>query len=446
MKNNLQNQETYIQSKKIGVISLGCDKNRVDTERMLALISQYGFELTPEIERANVIIINTCSFIHDAKEESVESILQAVSYKGTSCEKVIVAGCLNHTSLEELKEAIPEVDAFVKIKDEPKIVDIILNLYGLGKKYEFKGSGLNRIVTTPKHYAYLKIADGCNNFCAFCRIPKIRGRYYSEKMEDLVEEAEKLVKTGVKELILVAQDVTRYGKDIYGKFMLVPLIKKLSKIEGLKWIRLHYCYPEMVTDELIEEIASNDKVCNYIDIPIQHYSDRVLKNMNRWSNAKSVDELIEKLRDKCPDISIRSTFIVGFPKETHKDYKKLYGFLEKSKLDNVGVFTYSKEQSTTAYNMKGQVPKFIKNLRLNKIQKLNEAIQIEKNKQKIGKQFEVVIDAQIDEKTYIARSQFSSPSVDSCVIIESEKLLKVGSFTKVKILELIGFDLKGELL
>ncbi|MGD9900946.1 MAG: 30S ribosomal protein S12 methylthiotransferase RimO [Spirochaetales bacterium] len=436
-----------LQQKQIGVISLGCDKNRVDTEHVLGLLTQYGFKITNNIEEANIIIINTCSFILDARTESMEAILESINYKTSKCEKVIVMGCLTQMGISEIKADFPEIDAFVKLKENKDIVDIIEGLYGLNTGFKPLNLPPNRIVSTPKHYAYLKIADGCNNACAYCTIPAIRGRFKSEPIEVLVEEAKALVAKGVKELILVAQDTTRYGLDLYKKPKLVELIKELSKIDGLKWIRLHYCYPEMVSDELIDEVANNKKVCKYIDIPLQHISDKVLKAMNRRSSKESIETLINKIRSKNKDITIRSTFIVGFPGETRKDYKQLYNFLNDYKLNYVGFFPYSREPKTAAYNMKKQVPTFIKMHRLNKLQKLQESVLLQHNEAQIGKECIVLCNDYLSEQNYyVGRSEHTSAEVDTLILFKSSKPLKIGEFYTVKITNLMGYDLEGEVL
>ena len=436
-----------LKQKKVGIISLGCDKNRVDTEHILGLLTQYGFSITNDIKAANIIIVNTCSFIHDAKEESIQAILESVGYKQKTCEKVIVVGCLNANLFKETQKELPLVDAFVKIKDNKNIIKIIEGLYGLDSNFKPLNLPPNRIVSTPPHYAYLKISDGCNNACAYCTIPAIRGKYVSQPIEQLLEEAKGLVNLGVKELILVAQDVTRYGLDLYKETKIVELVQKLSKIKGLECIRLHYCYPEMVTDELIEVIATNHKVCKYINIPMQHINDQVFKNLNRKSTKQGVINLVNKIRAANSSIAIRSTFIVGFPGETRKQFKELYNFLKEYKLNYVGFFTYSKEPKTVAFNMKKQVPQFIKNLRLKRIQKLQASILNTNNVAQIGKECIVLCESVIEHaKYYIGRREQNSPEVDTVVYIKTEKVLKTGEFYKTKITNVLGYDLEGELL
>lgn len=436
-----------LKQKKVGMISLGCDKNRVDTEHILGLLNQYGFTITNQIEEAQIIIVNTCSFIHDAREESIEAVLESVGYKQTTCEKVLVVGCLTAPVIKKAVGELPVVDAYVKMKDNKNIIKIIENLYGFDSNYKPLNLPPNRVVSTPKHYAYLKIADGCNNACSYCTIPAIKGKFVSEPIEALVEEARGLVKLGVKELLLVAQDVTRYGMDLYKKPRIVELIRELSKIENLEWIRLHYCYPEMVTDELISEIATNPKVCNYIDIPLQHINDEVLKNMNRTSSNAGVIQLVKKLRERVPNIHIRSTFIVGFPGETRKQFKQLLAFLKEYKLNFVGFFSYSKEPNTVAFNLKKQVPERIKMRRLKKAQVVQEKVLNASNLQAVGKECIVLCDAMLEYgKLYVARREQNSPEVDTVVYIKTNKPLQVGEFYTIKITNVIGYDLEGELL
>lgn len=436
-----------LKQKKIGIISLGCDKNRVDTEHILGLITQYGFSITSKIEEAQIIIVNTCSFIHDAREESVKAVLESVDYKQSTCEKVLVIGCLTAPVIQKNSGEIPLVDAYVKMKDNKNIVKIIENLYGLDSNFKPLNLPPNRIISTPKHYAYLKISDGCNNACSYCTIPAIKGKFVSETIESLTEEAKALVKQGVKELILVAQDVTRYGLDLYNTPKIVPLIKELSCIENLEWIRLHYCYPEMVTDELIDEIVNNPKVCKYIDIPLQHINDVVLKNMNRQSSNNTVTTLIEKLKNNDSQIAIRSTFIVGFPGETRTQFRQLKQFLKDYKLNYVGFFTYSKEPNTVAYNMKKQVRESVKKKRLKQVQKIQEKVLHYHNLQALNTECIVLCDDVIEYGNYyVGRREQTSPEVDTVVYIKTKKPLIVGELYTVKIKNILGYDLEGEVL
>lgn len=428
-----------LKNKKIAYISLGCDKNRVDLEEMMNSIEEFGLKMV-NIEDANIVLINTCAFILPARQEAINNILEMVELKKIGkLEKIIVTGCLNQRYLEELKKYLPEVDVFVPIKENNKIVEIIASTYNID--LEIKKKSIKQKQILPTHYAYLKIADGCNNGCSYCTIPRIRGRYRSVPFEDVIKRAKELVSSGAKELILVAQDVTRYGIDLYKKYRLVELLKELSKIKGVKWIRLHYLYPELVTDELLNEINSNDKVAKYVDIPLQHIDDYILKSMNRRSGEAEVRALIEKIKTNYPNISIRSTFIIGYPHENGHRFKKLINFLKEYKLDQVGFFPYSREEGTKAFYMKGQVFNFIKNKRIKKIEKIQAQIAEQINKNKIGKTYEVVIDAFDNENgCYIARMESQSPNVDFNVVLDCSENVEIGKFYKVKIIDFKGYS------
>ncbi len=429
--------------KSIGFISLGCDKNRVDLEHMITQFRDFGLTIVGDPSQADIILINTCSFIQDSKVESIDTIIEMCQYKGHSCEKLIVTGCLPQAHAEELKVEFPEVDQFVMLNENKDILKIVGGLYDLD--IECQEEQTARALTTESHYAYLKIADGCNKYCSYCRIPRIRGKYVSEKMEDIIEEASLLVKKGVKELILVAQDVTQYGVDLYGKVMLVELINKLSEIDGVKWIRLLYCYPELITDDLIDVIANNKKVCKYLDIPMQHISDDILKRMNRHCTHTQVYELINKLRNKIPDITIRSTFIVGFPGETHRDFRELCHFIQKAKLDNVGFFKFSKEEGTYAYTMKKQIPNFIKKLRYRKIYKLQEKVMQNNHIRLLDSIDDAIID-NVDGEYVIARSSRMAPIVDPVIYIPVSNDTKIGEICKVKYTNITKYDFIGEIV
>ena len=435
--------------KKVAMISLGCDKNTVDAERMLYLISNAGFTTTQSLNEASIVIINTCAFILDARKESIDKIFEIVNLKQQNVEKIIVTGCLPQKSYDEVCASIPEVDAFVRLKNNNKIVDIIYDLYDVKRNEKVNKNKAFRVQSTPKHTAFLKIADGCNKFCSYCTIPFFRGRYTSIPMEELVLEAKQLISNGVKELILVAQDVSSYGIDLYKEYKLVELLQKLSKIKDLKWIRLHYCYPNLITDELLNEIVNNDKICKYIDIPLQHISTNVLKNMNRKDTKESIEELISKIRNLPKYVAIRSTFMVGFPKETRKDFKELLDFLTKYKLDNVGFFKFSKEEGTRAYYMKGQVFDFIKKRRLKKVEQLQYEILLENQTKLVGKTLKCLCEGLIENKEnrniYRLRSEYSSLDVDTYVYIETDKVLKSGEFYNVKIITTQNQDLIGEI-
>lgn len=426
--------------KKIGFISLGCDKNRVDLEKMIYKCKQFGLEIVNDPKLANIIIINTCSFLEASRLESIENILEMASYKGDNLEKVVVTGCLNELGYSDLQESMPEVDEFVRLKDNVNIVKILAKLYGLDIDSEMAEG---RVLTTANHYGYLKIADGCNNFCSYCLIPYIRGRNKSESIESLYAEASDLANRGVKELILVAQDVTKYGLDLYGKRAIVDLIQKLSTIDGIDGIRLLYCYPEEMTDELIEEIATNPKVIKYLDIPLQHISNPILKAMNRKSTKESIYTLFAKLQDRIPNIVLRTTFILGFPGETDNDVDEIENFLKEFKLQNVGFFKYSREEGTRSYNFPNQIDEEIKEERLRRLSQVQYNIQLSYNNSLIGKEFDAIIDY-IDGGVSVARYYGQAPLIDSVIYINEP--LEIGKKYKIKITNKSDYDLEGEKL
>ena len=438
-----------LKSKKFHIIQLGCDKNRVDGEKMAFLLENYGLTQTTNPEEANIIIVNTCAFIQSAKEESIDYICSAMGLKSKKCEKLLVSGCLAQRYFDEVKKGFPEVDAVIRLKNNEEVLNIVKGLYGVDttKSDYGKITSMARSLSTPNYYAYLKIADGCNNCCSYCTIPKIRGRYASVPVEDLFKEAKALVKSGVRELILVAQDVTNYGSDLYGTPKLVELIKVLSKIKKLRWIRLHYCYPNLITDELLDEISSNPKVCKYLDIPMQHASNNILKNMNRKDTLEDYNILLDKIHNLPNFVAVRSTFIVGFPGESKEDFETLKSFLIKQKMQYVGFFKYSREEYTVAYQMPNQVKEKVKDERLAEIQTLQENIMIESQKRFIGNTTLCVAEKIFENGSVALRNQYNTPGVDSLVFAEiGDKNIKVGEFYKVKITDLEGIDLKGELL
>ena len=424
--------------KKIGFISLGCDKNRVDLERIIFKFRSTGFTIVTDPKDANIIIVNTCSFLESARAESIDNILEMAEYKSYNLEKLIVTGCLNELNYSDLAESMPEVDSFISIKDNENIISLVAKLYGID--LECKNAG--RILTTPNHYAYLKISDGCNNFCSYCLIPYIRGRYKSVPMEELVLEAEMLASRGAKELILVAQDVTKYGVDLYKKKSLVTLLKTLSQIEGIEWIRLLYCYPEEIDDELISEIRDNPKIVKYLDIPLQHVSTKVLKFMNRRSTKEKIFNLFEKLKREIPNIILRTTFILGFPDESDSDFNEILDFIKTFKLQNVGFFKYSREEGTRSYDFENQIDESTKNDRLNISSQMQYEIQNDLNQNHIGKVYDVIID-EIADTYSIGRYYGQCPQIDSCVFID--EILEVGEIYKIKIIDKLDYDLKGEL-
>lgn len=443
--------------KMIGVVSLGCDKNRVDTETMLTRLRSAGFGFTSNPENADVIIINTCAFIKPAREESENMIAEMIKYKQLgNCKKIIVTGCYPKIDYKQLSMDFQDVDVFMGTNDYKNIVEIVNEALMQDEKtdvvridnhdlLDFEEN--NRLITTPFYYAYLKIAEGCDNFCTYCRIPYIRGRYRSREIESLVCEAKSLVKNGAREIILVAQDITKYGKDIYKKPRLVELIQKLSKIEELRWIRLLYAYPEDVTDELITEILENDKVCKYIDIPLQHVSNDILKRMNRKIDSARIENLLTKLRSNERKISIRTTFILGFPGETRSDQKQLIEFIKRHKLNNVGFFEFSPEEGTQAYNFENRIESLkIKRRMIEAVRAQKKIVKIN-NKMRIGQVVQVVYEG-VDERTWkhFGRSEYESPEIDPIIFLESDKDLKIGEFYKAKITKSVGYDLKAKVL
>lgn len=435
-----------LKQKTVSAISLGCDKNKVDLEKMLGRIKEYGLQIVEEPEEADIVIVNTCAFIRPAQEEAIMNILSMEKLKNEQrIEKVIVTGCFPERNYNSMKENFPTIDAFLRLNENDNIVGTIEKLYGLEpskpiKKYE-------RVLTNSPSYAYLKIADGCDNVCSYCTIPRIRGRYKSYPMEDLVDEAKNLVSRGVKEIILVAQDPTRYGEDLYKENCLIKLCEKLCKIKGLDRIRLHYAYPEKVSDELLSYIAKNEKMCKYLDIPLQHIDNDILKSMRRKLDEKDTRELIEKIKSIYPEIALRSTFIVGYPGESKAQFKKLCDFVQETKFDYAGFFPYSREPNTASFFMKKQVPEFIKRRRLKKITKIQNDIVTEKAKEKIGQTVEVLVDS-FDPQTgeYMGHSQKMSPLVDFNVKFVDNGNVKCYTYVKVKIYDFDGSDYKGEIV
>ena len=426
---------------KVGFVSLGCSKNLVDTEMMIGLFKKNGYEIVNKPENAEIIVINTCGFIESAKEEAINTILEMAEYKKHNCKYLIVTGCLVERYKNELIKAIPEVDLFIKFSEYNNIWEQICNLIKVekDKNSNKKLNFLNRIISTGKNYAYIRIAEGCNNFCTFCAIPYIRGRFTSRKIEDILEEAKKLAKDGYKEIILIAQDTTKYGIDIYGRPKLAELLHKLSKIEGIEWIRFLYAYPETITDELIGEVKNNNKVCKYFDIPIQHISDSILKKMNRKSTGESIKNLIVKLRESIPEVIIRSTVMVGFPGETEEDFEKLYNFVKWAKLDKLGCFTYSKEEGTAAYNMNGQIHPMTKKKRYNKIMSLQKEISKENMKKHIGEVLKVLV-----EKEGLGRTYMDVPDIDGIIYVKGNS--KINTFINCKVTDINEYDLIGEIV
>lgn len=444
---------------KIGVVSLGCPKNLVDSETMLGLIHEENYEITNDPSEAEIIIVNTCGFIESAKEESINTILQMAEYKKSgSCKYIIVTGCLSQRYAEELFSELPEADAIAGVEVYDEIGSIIKRVMN-GERfimlerskpdviYTSKETFLPRILTTPSYTAYLKIAEGCDNCCSYCAIPKIRGPYRSKPIEQVLKEAKALANNGVKELIVVAQDTTRYGEDLPGgKLLLADLLKELNKIESLKWIRVMYCYPNNFTDELIETFASLDKVCKYVDLPLQHASNRLLASMNRYDTREEVETLLAKLRKRIPGIVIRTTFIVGFPGETDADFEELKEFVEQQRFENAGVFAYSQEEGTVAGAMPNQIPDEIKQERYHELMALQAQISEEIHKDTEGQTLEVLVEGIEEDGSglHYGRSYREAPDIDGLVFIENPGDIKPGCFVKVNILQGFTYESVGE--
>ena len=447
---------------KIGFVSLGCSKNLVDTEKTIGIFKANNYEIVNKPEEADVIVINTCGFIESAKEEAINTILEMAEYKKKKCKYLIVMGCLVERYKEELEKAIPEVDLWIKyseynslwkkiqelLNDENNSIqnkancDIKNKQNQNSNKYEKFDQVEERVVSTGNNYAYLKIADGCSNRCTYCAIPYIRGPQISRKMEDILKEANKLANDGYKELILIAQDTTKYGTDIYGKPMLVELMKEISKIDKIKWIRFLYAYPETISDDLIKLVKEDNKICKYFDIPIQHISDTVLKRMNRQSDGKSIRKLISKIRKEIPEVVLRTTVMVGFPGETKEDFEELYEFLKEAKFDKLGCFAYSKEDGTPAARIKEQVHPMTKKSRYNKIMSLQKEISKQNLEKRIGQDIETLIEGKsFDGKTYIGRTYMDVPDIDGIAYLNTNKNLQEGEFTKAKIVDVSNYDL-----
>lgn len=435
---------------KILFISLGCDKNLVDTEVMLGELAEKGYSFTEEERSADIVIVNTCCFIRDAKEESIETILEMAELKKCGQVKaLLVTGCLAERYREEIRKEIPEVDAVIGVRDIYSIVQAVEEtLAGAAKDHIGEGTeavSCRRLITTGGHYAYLKIAEGCNKRCTYCIIPNIRGSYRSMPMERLLEEARTLADEGVRELILVAQETTLYGTDLYGKKMLPELLQELCRIEELHWIRILYCYPEEITDELIEVIKSEPKICRYLDMPIQHASDAVLKRMGRRTTQADLRRIVEKLRLEIPDICLRTTLISGFPGESEEDFEELYRFVNEIEFDRLGVFAYSQEEDTPAARMSNQVPDQVKEKRRNELMELQQEIAFEKAAGKVGEKLEAVIEGYLPEEgVYVARTYMDAPNVDGYLFLTAERELDSGSFVTVKVTGSNGYDLLAE--
>lgn len=431
----------------VGFVSLGCSKNLIDTEMCMGIFKDKEFNIVNDPKDADIIIINTCGFIESAKEEGINTILEMAEYKKTArCKYLIAMGCLVQRYKKELEKAIPEVDLFLSIDEYDNLwekMDKVLNVDKSKNVLDYH----NRMITTGKNMAYLKIAEGCDNRCTYCAIPYIRGNYVSRKMEDVLKEANELAKKGITELIVIAQDTTKYGIDIYGEYKLAELLDELCKIDGIKWVRFLYAYPESITDELIDVVKRNEKICKYFDIPLQHISNKVLKRMNRKSNSESIRNTINKIRENIPNVILRTTFIVGFPEETEEDYLELYEFINETKFDKLGVFMYSKEDGTPAAKLKNQVHHATKKSRYNRIMKLQNQISKIKLEEKIGNVYEVLIENKTsDGKYYVARSYMDVPDMDGSVFIKVNKEGLEGKYLPCKIIDVAEYDLIGELI
>lgn len=438
---------------KILFVSLGCDKNLVDSERMLGSLTGAGYEFTDDETEAEVIVVNTCCFIGDAKEESINTLLEMAKQKETGkCRVLIAAGCLAQRYKDEVLKEIPEVDGILGTTSYDRIVQVVEDTLGGKTDVEFEDINIlhekeaRRVLTTGGHYAYLKIAEGCNKHCTYCVIPSVRGKYRSVPMEALVEEAKELASGGVRELILVAQETTLYGVDLYGEKKLPALLRELAKIPGIHWIRMLYCYPEEITDELIETIKTEEKVCNYMDIPIQHASDRILSRMGRKTNRKEITERLTKLREEIPDMAIRTTMITGFPGETEEDVEELLDFVDEMEFERLGVFPYSQEEGTPAAVMEDQVPDEVKEERRDRVMELQQEISLDHGQDMIGRELEVFIEGQVaDENAYVGRTYMDAPGVDGYIFVNTGLELMSGMFVRVRVTGALEYDLIGEL-
>lgn len=451
----------------VGFISLGCSKNLIDTEVAIGLFKENHYKIVNKPEDADILVVNTCGFIESAKEEAINTILEMAEYKKQRCKYLIAMGCLVQRYYDDLVKALPEVDLFIKIDEYnklwKKIEDLIKRDIVEKAKTSTKISEirplpmptydefLNRVVTTGKNYAYLKIGEGCSNKCTYCAIPYIRGPFVSRKMEDILEEAEKLASEGIKEIIVIAQDTTKYGEDIYGKSRLAELLQEISKIDGIEWIRFLYSYPEGITDELIDTVANNPKIAKYFDIPIQHISNAVLKRMNRKTSKEKIENLLEKIRNKIPNVTLRTSLIVGFPGETEEQFEELLEFVKKAKFDKLGTFMYSKEEGTPASRLPEQIHGNTKNARYNKIMKAQKQISLEKQENKIGKTYKVLVeDISFDGKYFVGRTMQDVPEEDGLVYIKDAQNYKqediLNHFIECQIEEVSEYDLIGKIV
>lgn len=439
---------------KVSVESLGCAKNLVDSEIMMGLLSQYNYQLTNDPTEADIIIVNTCGFIEAAKQESIDTIIGLGRLKETgNCKILVVAGCLGERYADELLKELPEVDVIIGTGNYPEIIQVLdealkgNRIAKSGDVHVKISEDLPRLLATPGYTAYLKIADGCDNCCTYCIIPKLRGSYRSRSMENILEEAKTLGQKGVKELILIAQDTTRYGIDLYGELKLPELLRRLCMIEGIQWIRILYCYPDVISDELINTMAEEEKICKYLDLPIQHCNNTILKRMNRKTTKEHILTIIEKLRRRMPDIALRTSLIVGFPGETEEQFEELKSFVEEVKFDKLGVFTYSQEEDTPASRLKNQIDEETKNARRDEIMVMQKDISLKKNIEKIGKIYDILVEEKIEEdNVYIGRTAYDAPEIDGIVYFPAVCPLNPGDFAKVRITDALEYDLMGEMI
>lgn len=434
-------------NKKVFIDTLGCPKNFNDSEFAAGILEENGYEIIDSPEDADIIMVNTCGFINDAKKESIEHIFE-MSERRKAGGKLVVSGCLSQRYSEELSKEIPEADCIIGVNQYnnlPEILSDIDNNHVAANScdLDYLEKTVRKLSDNP-YTATLKIAEGCNNTCTYCIIPMIRGNFRSKKMEDIITEAKELANAGCKELILIAQDVTYYGKDLYGKFVLPELLRKLCKIDGIEWIRLMYCYDERITDELIQVMAEEDKICKYIDIPLQHASDNILRSMRRQTTRKSIKDTLAKLKAAMPDIHVRTTLIVGFPGETEDDYDQLLELVESERFSRLGVFTYSQEENTVAAEMDNQIDEDIKQTRFDGVMRRQMLISSELNKEKIGKVFDVIVDSMDEDGSFIGRTRFDAPEIDNSVIFTSKNELQPGDIVKVKINDAFDYDIIGE--
>lgn len=440
----------------VGLVTLGCTKNQVDSEMILGVFKSQGFNIVNQVEEADIIVVNTCGFIQSAKEEAIDTILEMADYKQDRCKALIVTGCLAKRYKSQIIESMPEVDLVIGVDEYDNLSEILsnffsqsnlLNHYKFNQKLDFN----NRIISSTYPLAYIRISDGCDNKCSYCAIPLIRGPFKSRQMEDILKEVEDLAKKGIKEFCIISQDTSKYGLDIYGELKLAELLNKMSKIEGVKWIRILYMYLFETTDELIEEIAKNNKVCNYFDIPIQHLNNKMLKDMNRHDTKEIIYDRIKRIRELVPNGVLRTTCIVGFPGETEEQFEELIDGIKELKFDRLGAFTYSREEDTKSYNFKGQIDENIKEERLKRLFDVQKKISLQKNKERLSKEYEVIVeDISEDEEYFVCRSMLEAPDVDGRIFIKidekSASKVIVGEYAKVKIIDYNDYDLFAEVL